>query len=386
MCCIFWGRSLALAREVTRPSVLLHLANPKARWLPYTQYDAIVIANRGHVMLPSQKASFQIQHCLLTCLSNFSKTLHRAAPILAICVLWFTIDSSHGQTSANAAGSSQSSKSCDGQMPPQKSSQQAMNKATSTDSDSAQSGSDAATEHLKLSMKGASEAPDPQGQFCSRERPDQSTKRPPVASPEAQGAVQSNQPGAPPPVAEVTAGELTIRANGQDFATVLDAVRSATGITIEMPAVNQPEPVFMTMGPVSTRDALVALLEGTKYNYVIVGSQENAQLVKRVILSERTSQVSMPLVASAGEASSAPQPELYGGQGVHEDAEAQNAEPPAPAPPPTPPAVAPSSVPTGVNIQQLAAQSNKTPGQILDELQKRQMQVLDDQNAQQPPQ
>ena len=333
-------------------------------------------------MLPSQKASFQVQSCLLTSLSNFSKILHRPAPILAVCVLCFTIHSSNGQTSANAAASAQSSKSCDGQMPPQKSSQQAMNKATSMDPDNAQSGSD----HLKLSMKGASEAPDPQGQFCNRERPDQNTKRPSAASPEGQGTVQSNQTSAPPPVAEVSAGQLTIRANGQDFATVLDAVRSATGITIEMPAVNQPEPVFMTMGPVSTRDALVALLEGTKYNYVIVGSQENAQLVKRVILSERTSQASMPLVASAGEASSAPQAELYGGQGVHEDAEAQNAEPPAPAPPPTPPAVAPSSVPTGINIQQLAAQSNKTPGQILDELQKRQMQVLDDQNAQQPPQ
>jgi len=280
-------------------------------------------------MLRSQKASFQIQNYLLTSFLNFSKTLRRTAPILAICVLWFTIDSSNGQTWANATGSAQSS---------------------------------------------------------NRERPDQSTKRPSVGSPEAQGAVQSNQPSAPPPIAEVTAGQLTIRANGQDFATVLDAVRSATGITIEMPAENQSEPVFMTMGPVSTRDALVALLEGTKYNYVIVGSQENAQLVKRVILSERTSQASMPLVASAREASGAPQPELYGGQGVHEEAEAQNSEPPAPPPPPTPPAVAPSSVPTGINIQQLAAQSNKTPGQILDELQKRQMQVLDDQNSQQPPQ
>jgi hypothetical protein len=335
-------------------------------------------------MLQNQKASFQIQPYLLTCLSNFSQTLRRTAPILAVCVLWFTIDSSSGQTSANAAGSTQNNKSCDGQTPSQKSSQQAMNKAASTDSDNAQSGSDAAKDHLKLSMKGASEAADPQGQFCNRERPDQSTKRPSAGSPEAQGAVQSNQPGAPPPVAQVTGGELTIHANGQDFATVLDAVRSATGITVEMPAENQPEPVFMTLGPVSTRDALMALLEGTKYNYVIVGSQENSQLVKRVILSERTSQASMPLVASNRDASAAPQPELYGGQGVHEDAEAQNAEPPAP--PPTPPAVIPSSVPTGINIQQLAAQSNKTPGQVLDELQKRQMQVLDDQNAQQAPQ
>jgi hypothetical protein len=38
-------------------------------------------------------------------------------------------------------------------------------------------------------------------------------------------------------------------------------------------------------------------------------------------------------------------------------------------------------VPNGVNIQQLAAQSGKSTGQILDELQKHQLQVLDDQAA-----
>jgi hypothetical protein len=337
-------------------------------------------------MLWSQKASILSQHCLLTSLSNFSKSLRRTAPILAICVLWFTIDSSSGQTSANAAGSTQGGKSCDGQMPPQKSSQ-ALSRATSTASDNVQSGSDAATEHLKLSMKGASEAPDPQGQFCNRERPEQGSKRLSETSSGTEQSTQSSPPSAPPPVAEVTGGRLTIRANGQDFATVLEAVRSVTGITVEMPAENQPEPVFMTMGPVSTRDALMALLEGTKYNYVIVGSQENAQLVNRVILSERSSQTAAPLVASVREVTAAPQPEVYGGQGFQADAEAQAAEPPLPAPPPNPPAVAPSSVPTGINIQQMAAQSGKTPGQILDDLQKRQQQVLDDQaNAQQPPQ
>jgi hypothetical protein len=38
-------------------------------------------------------------------------------------------------------------------------------------------------------------------------------------------------------------------------------------------------------------------------------------------------------------------------------------------------------VPAGVNIQQLAAQENKSPGQVLDELQKRQLEVLDQQAA-----
>ena len=50
------------------------------------------------------------------------------------------------------------------------------------------------------------------------------------------------------------------------------------------------------------------------------------------------------------------------------------------------PAVVPSSVPTGINVDKLAAQSNKTRGQVLDELQKQQLQVLDNQSSSQPPQ
>jgi hypothetical protein len=180
----------------------------------------------------------------------------------------------------------------------------------------------------------------------------------------------------------MSGGGLTIRANGQDLASVLDAIRSVTGITVEVPAASAPEPVFLNLGPLSTRDALMALFDGTKYNYAIMGSN----VVTRVILSERRSPAAASLVASALSVSPGPQPELYGGQGVQPDAEAQNAEPAMPLPPPTPPAVAPSSVPTGINIQQLAAQSNKTPGQVLDELQKRQLQVLDDQLAAQPQQ
>jgi hypothetical protein len=52
---------------------------------------------------------------------------------------------------------------------------------------------------------------------------------------------------------------------------------------------------------------------------------------------------------------------------------------------PTQPSVLPSSVPTGINVQKLASESGKTPGQILDELQKHQQQMLDDQAASQSP-
>jgi hypothetical protein len=182
----------------------------------------------------------------------------------------------------------------------------------------------------------------------------------------------------------VTDGKLIVRANGQDLSAVLDAVRSVTGITIEMPVSPTPDPVFMNVGPLSSYDVLKALLEGTKYNYVIVGSEKDSQLVTRLVLSEQSSRPATSQIASTRDEPAASQPELYGGQGAEASAETQASQPPS-GPSPIPPSAIPSSVPTGVNIQQLAAQSGKTPGQILDDLQKRQMQQLDDQAAAQTP-
>ena len=112
------------------------------------------------------------------------------------------------------------------------------------------------------------------------------------------------------------------------------------------------------------------------------------QLVTRLVLSEQNNKPATPLVTSAQAQAVTSQPELYGGQGVEvADTDPQASQPP-PGPPPIQPAATPSSVPTGINLQQLAAQSGKTTNQILDELQKRQLQQLDDQSATQaqPPQ
>lgn len=336
-------------------------------------------------MSPNYGVSAENTFRPLTELSNFSNTLRAAVLVFPVSVLWFAAAPGNSQVSSHAASPTQIKETCDGKLPPQKS-----HLAQTTASDGQQGGSDAGKEHLKLSTKAVAQEPaEPQGQFCSRERSDQNTQRPLATSPSPEQSAQPVPPEAPSPIAAMTGGGLTIRADGQDFVSVMDAIRSVTGIAIEMPPGSAPEPVFMNVGPVSTRDALLALLEGTKYNYMIVSSEHDAQLVKRVILSEQRSLPAAPLVASTREEPVAQQPELYGGQGVQVDADAQNTEPAAPMPPPpTSPAAIPSSVPTGINIQQLAAQSNKTTGQILDQLQKQQLQVLDDQLAaqQQAPQ
>jgi len=304
---------------------------------------------------------------------TFSQLVRHKLPVLAICCISTTAVSIHGQKVSSPASSATTSKSCDGNLPSQASSHQAPADP--------QSGTDGGSNRLKLSTKTGEESSDPQGQFCKRERPGQNTLRPSVTGDHSDATPEPAQPAAAPPIAKLTDGKLTIRANGQDFASVLESVRSAAGLTVDMPSTVDSEPVFLNMGPVSVTDALVALMDGSSYNYIIVGSERDPRVVKRLILTERTSAPPSTLIAST-QAGSAPQASLYGGQGAQADTDADTSEPPPP-PVPTQPSVIPSSVPTGINIQKLAAESNKTPGQILDELQKRQQQVLDDQAASQ---
>ena len=304
---------------------------------------------------------------------TYSQLSRYNLPILVFCLTSMTAVPTHGQKVSNPPTSATASKSCEGKLPSQTSAHQG-----SADSQSAAEGG---TDRLKLSTNAAQESQDPQGQFCRRERSGQNSLRPSVTADQPDVAAEPAQPATPPPIAPLTDGKLTIRANGQDFASVLDSVRSVTGVTVEMPSGMDSEPVFLSTGPASITEALVALMDGSDYNYIIVGSEKDPRLVKRLILTRRTNAAPAMLVASAQGAAGG-QASLYGGQGVEADTEAEASEPP-PSAAPTPPTVVPSSVPTGINIQQLAAQSNKTPGQILDELQKHQQQVLDDQAASQ---
>lgn len=286
--------------------------------------------------------------------------------IVTICVAGLAPFCANGQKIPGSSNPPTVNKTCEGNQPPQASAHE--------DPSATENG----TDRMKLWTKAAQGSSEPQGQFCRRDRSDQNSLRPSVSSDQPDATAEPAQPAAAPPIAQVTDGKLTIRANGQDFASVLESVRSVTGLTVEMPPGSNSDPVFLSVGPTEVSNALVALLDGTNYNYIIVGSEQDSRVVKRLILTDRTSG-SGTLVASTQGPPVASQPVLYGG--VQPDTEAE-AEPPPPPPAPIQPAVIPSSVPTGINIQKLAAESGKTTGQILDELQKRQQQVLDDQAAQ----
>ena len=298
---------------------------------------------------------------------EFSQLFRHGFPILAL-TSWLAVGA-YSQTTGRSPGSAPANNTCEGKQPSHASSP--------SGSADPQAGANSGDDKLKLSTKSTTESTDAEGQFCTR--PDHKALKPSVKPAEPETTPGQEQPATSTPIAQVTDGRLTIRANGADFASVLESLGSATGLTIETPATISSEPVFLNIGPVPIVDGLVALLNGSNYNYIIVGSERDSQAVKRLILTERSTGGAGTLVASTQGSPPAAQPLLYGG--VQEDAAAES-EPPPPPPAPVQPTVVPSSVPTGINVQKLAAESGKTPGQILDELQKRQQQVLDDQAAQ----
>ena len=175
--------------------------------------------------------------------------------------------------------------------------------------------------------------------------------------------------------------QLTINAPNSTLADILRAVRKQTGAEIEIPAA--PERVVTRLGPGPAREVLAELLNGSRFNFVLLGSPSDETALTRVVLVAKGGVQEMP----GPVASSTPLPQAQAGvvQPESESAvEANEAEAtddnsnnadensdqqPAEAEQTTPPE------PNGI----------KTPQQMLQEMQQRQMQLQQQQQQGQPP-
>jgi hypothetical protein len=169
-----------------------------------------------------------------------------------------------------------------------------------------------------------------------------------------------------PPQVHYSRGQLTIVAENSTLADILAAVRSQTGAQVDVPP-SATERVVAHLGPGPTRDVLTALLNGTHFNYVMIGSPAHPDHVDRLILTLKSGG-GVETAPPAPEAQSSPvQTDEIGPQGI--DISEQPVDDPAgdstvEAPQPQP------------NAQQV-----KTPEQLLRELQEQQQQ----QQQQAPP-
>ncbi len=93
-------------------------------------------------------------------------------------------------------------------------------------------------------------------------------------------------------------GLLTIDAPNSTLSDVLSGVQKATGARIE--GASPTERVAVRLGPGEPEQVIAALLRGTPYDYVILGSLEHKDVVTRVVLTQSST--------SSSSASSSPAP------------------------------------------------------------------------------
>ena len=82
--------------------------------------------------------------------------------------------------------------------------------------------------------------------------------------------------------------QLTIVAANSTLGDILRAVRKQTGAEIEIPAAT--ERVVTHLGPGSAREVMAELLNGSRFNYVLLGSPADSTVLTRVVLVAKSGQ------------------------------------------------------------------------------------------------
>jgi AMIN domain len=113
----------------------------------------------------------------------------------------------------------------------------------------------------------------------------------------------------PKPHVEVffSRGLMSIHADSATLAEVLVEVRRKTGADIQIPPGADQEQVFSDLGPASARDVMSALLNGTRFNFVVVGSASDPNALRSLILTPKSGGASTPAESPSGQDPSAQQ-------------------------------------------------------------------------------
>jgi hypothetical protein len=172
-----------------------------------------------------------------------------------------------------------------------------------------------------------------------------------------------------PPEVSLQAGQLTIVARNSTMVDVLTAVKQRTGAAVDMPAASG-ERVVGRFGPGTARDVMAQLLNGSHYDYVLLGSPSDPGALRKVVLMAR---VNGPVLAPQP---GSQQPAMQGNPNLQavpdiasDDQEDNNAEMPEAQAPEQEEPQPEQQQPPGPNGPMV-----KTPEQLLRELQQQQQQ------------
>jgi len=198
---------------------------------------------------------------------------------------------------------------------------------------------------------------------------------PPQPAPPPPPLTLEQMPSMPPKVS-FSNGMLTIEAENSTLADILRAIRKQTGAGVEIPP-NATERVVTHLGPGPARDVLASLLNGSHFNYVMLGSPTEPEKVDLIILTSKsggtpdTTSAPTPPGQSANAAVPTDESEAPGmdiaeqpGDDSAENAAGEESQQPQPGGQP----------------------QVKTPEQLLQELQRQQQQMQQQQGSSPPPQ
>ncbi|MDP9159349.1 MAG: AMIN domain-containing protein [Acidobacteriota bacterium] len=148
-------------------------------------------------------------------------------------------------------------------------------------------------------------------------------------------------------------GALTIHASNATLAEVLFEVQQKTGAEIPIPSGAEQERVTADLGPGPARDTLSSLLNGTHFNFVMVGAESDPGKLRSVILTPKFGDSPKPANnTTPAPLQEYPEPEVIQMAPEPDPATVElqpdGIAPPPSEPPPTPPdaAAGPPSDPT----------------------------------------
>jgi hypothetical protein len=175
----------------------------------------------------------------------------------------------------------------------------------------------------------------------------------------------------PPAAPQVTYknGQLTIDSRNATLSQVLHSVQAQTGASVEIPPGAGNERVVATLGPGQPKDVLASLLNGSKFNYVILGEANNPGAVQKVILMASVGATTGTSVATTAQNTPLPPQQPQAVEPPEDDyqqtsePEVENQQTPGP------------TLPGGENLQpDVINPAGRTPEQMLQELQRMQQQ------------
>ncbi len=112
----------------------------------------------------------------------------------------------------------------------------------------------------------------------------QVTANTPVDAPQEVLPLTPEQRPAAAPLVIYLNGKLSISAKNSTLGDILRAIAAKTGAAIDVPD-NANERVVSQLGPGLPRDVMASLLNGSHFNYVMVGTESDPNAVARVVLT-----------------------------------------------------------------------------------------------------